>query len=170
MMGNSQAVNWHRYRKAQLVAYKGGRCYDCGQVFPQCCFDFDHRNPKNKCFNIGEQGARGTPLPELMVEADKCDLVCANCHRIRTYGNPDISEKISAGLRGKSPWNKGKRCPNISAKMMGNTNGKGCRGRSLTPEHRAALSKSLRERGIQPSPEARQKAAAINIKRKEGRS
>lgn len=45
--------------------------------------DFDHVRGK-KSFNIGG-GKMGTPSFEAIeVEIAKCDLVCANCHRIRT--------------------------------------------------------------------------------------
>lgn len=60
-------------------------CADCGQSFPSICMDFDHvRGEKtgdlsvmaNQCVTIGILDA----------EIAKCDLVCANCHRIRTFG------------------------------------------------------------------------------------
>ena len=80
-------------KKSRLVVYKGGKCFDCGRIFPQCCYDFDHRDPNQKSFGISQR--MGLPLEELMIEADKCDLVCSNCHRIRTAGNPAISQKIT---------------------------------------------------------------------------
>jgi hypothetical protein len=89
-------------RKRLLVEYKGGKCIDCvaqGRegVFPSCCFDFDHRNPKDKSFNIGMNLDK--PVRELIVESDKCDLVCSNCHRIRTVGNDAVLQKLKAGIR-----------------------------------------------------------------------
>jgi hypothetical protein len=81
-----------RERKRQLVAYKGGKCSDCGGVFPAICFDFDHRDVHAKSFEIGRR--IGYSLEKLLVEVEKCDLVCANCHRIRTDTNPEIAAKI----------------------------------------------------------------------------
>ena len=69
-----------RARKAALIAYLGGACKDCGGVFPACCYDFDHL--RDKCFEIGHSML--TSFEKLKAEAEKCDLVCANCHRIRT--------------------------------------------------------------------------------------
>src|SRR5437879_13897911 len=86
-------------KKAALVAYKGGKCYDCSNEFPLCCYDFDHRDPDQKSFNISAR--YGYTLDELKIEADKCDLVCANCHRIRTTKNPKIGAKVSAAQQGK---------------------------------------------------------------------
>jgi hypothetical protein len=88
----------YRERKAQLVAYKGGSCTDCGGVFPPCCFHFDHRDPKEKIAGIAQLMHR--PEEEIKAEADKCDLVCANCHAIRTFNNEAIGEKISLAKRG----------------------------------------------------------------------
>jgi hypothetical protein len=87
--------------KQSLVAYKGGKCQDCGGIFPQCCYHFDHRIPCEKSFNIAEACSNGLTLviPRLREEVDKCDLVCANCHALRTAGNPEISAKIIKGQK-----------------------------------------------------------------------
>lgn len=69
-----------REHKALLIEYKGGRCVDCGGIFPACCYDFDHL--RDKKFELG--WSMGRRIDVLKAEADKCDLVCANCHRIRT--------------------------------------------------------------------------------------
>lgn len=42
-------------------------------------------------------------MHELMIEADKCDLVCANCDAIRTAGNPAISANIREAKLGVKP-------------------------------------------------------------------
>jgi hypothetical protein len=70
-----------REQKAALVAYKGGICVDCHQAFPSCVFDFDHL--RDKKFKIAQRLAQSS-FAKLTEEVDKCDLVCANCHRIRT--------------------------------------------------------------------------------------
>ena len=60
---------------------KRGPCVDCGQQFPHYVMDLHHRAPETKRMNIGRtRGIRSTPA-----EIAKCDLLCANCHRIRTW-------------------------------------------------------------------------------------
>lgn len=73
-----------RLRKIQLIAMLGGRCQDCGAEFPAHpeVFEFDHRNPADKQAQVSLLLAHS--LKRLMDEVQKCDLVCANCHRIRT--------------------------------------------------------------------------------------
>jgi hypothetical protein len=68
-------------RKALLVAYKGGICQDCKHVYPLCVYEFDHL--KDKSFVVGTEMLLHT-IEELKIEVDKCDLVCSNCHQIRT--------------------------------------------------------------------------------------
>ena len=48
------------------------------------CFDFDHREPMQKSFAISSM-ARDVAEATLQAEFAKCDLVCANCHRLRTH-------------------------------------------------------------------------------------
>jgi hypothetical protein len=55
-------------------------CTDCGIKYPYYIMDFDHKDD-NKSFNVGE--SKG--ILKKLKEIEKCDLVCANCHRTRTY-------------------------------------------------------------------------------------
>lgn len=53
---------------------------DCGYKFPPECMDFDHLG--NKFKTIGQ--LRSHKWETILEEIKKCDLICANCHRIRT--------------------------------------------------------------------------------------
>lgn len=64
--------------------YKAVRgCADCGEKDP-IVLDFDHSDRALKSFNMGECTRRGFSLNTLLKEAEKCEVVCANCHRKRT--------------------------------------------------------------------------------------
>lgn len=63
-----------------------GACLDCGMIVTEdnyYCFDFDHRDPQNKDFAVSTK-SRNFSRATLLDEINKCDLVCANCHRHRT--------------------------------------------------------------------------------------
>lgn len=62
---------------AKLKAYP---CMDCGNKFPPECMDFDHLGNKYK--TIGQ--LRSHAWETVLKEIEKCDLICSNCHRIRT--------------------------------------------------------------------------------------
>jgi len=59
-------------------------CADCGNTFAPHQMDFDHRDGATKEFRLTSGGAMLRPLVALIEEAAKCDVVCANCHRLRT--------------------------------------------------------------------------------------
>ena len=71
--------------KAFLDEYKRkGQCTDCGysgKEYPQV-LDFDHLG--DKVFEIGGWSKFVLNLERVKDEIKKCELVCANCHRIRT--------------------------------------------------------------------------------------
>lgn len=67
-----------------LDTVKAVPCMDCGNSYPPCVMDFDHRDPKQKSFTISRTG-QGVSRQKLEAEIAKCDIVCANCHRIRTH-------------------------------------------------------------------------------------
>jgi hypothetical protein len=59
-------------------------CKDCKNTFPPCAMEFDHLNPKTKLGTIARLVHEGASKERLLKEIKKCDLVCANCHRLRT--------------------------------------------------------------------------------------
>lgn len=68
-------------RKAYLDSVRDVPCLDCGGRFPAVCMDFDHL--RDKKFSIMSAYGRW-PWKDVLAEIDKCEIVCANCHRIRT--------------------------------------------------------------------------------------
>ena len=69
--------------KRRLIKLKGGQCQDCKELFvghPEV-FDFDHLKDKEA---IISKLIRRASWERVLKEADKCELVCSNCHRVRT--------------------------------------------------------------------------------------
>lgn len=65
-------------------------CTDCGKRYPHYVMDFDHVFGEKK-YNIGNMvNLLSTRL--LNEEIDKCEVVCANCHRIRTFTKDDAED------------------------------------------------------------------------------
>lgn len=57
-------------------------CADCGQKYRACCMDFDHvKGVKVNCVALL---ANSCSWPQLLAEVAKCEIVCSNCHRMRT--------------------------------------------------------------------------------------
>lgn len=61
-------------------------CSDCKKCFPPICMDFDHLPGSEKAFSISLSS--GFSLEQVKAEIAKCEIVCANCHRIRTSNRP----------------------------------------------------------------------------------
>lgn len=96
----------------KLVAYKGGACVDCGEA-DRRVLQFDHRS--DKVANVSWFLNRN--WEKALAEADKCDLVCANCHAIRTFERrPKPVAAPSQWLR----WSK-ESCPQGHARTEANT-------------------------------------------------
>ncbi len=66
-------------------------CADCGNKFPSCVMDFDHMPGKKKSFCLGH--AASCSLETVKREIAKCELVCANCHRMRTHRRKGIKNQ-----------------------------------------------------------------------------
>lgn len=77
-------------RKGELaylvISLKRKPCMDCGATYPHYVMDFDHRNKNTKVDSINRMiNIHMYSKKKIIEEIGKCDLVCANCHRIRTY-------------------------------------------------------------------------------------
>jgi hypothetical protein len=71
--------------RAIIAKAKNRPCADCGKLYPTCAMDLDHVQGEKK-FKVSEavQLAYASSLDDLRAEIAKCEVVCANCHRIRT--------------------------------------------------------------------------------------
>ena len=67
-----------RRQKRLMIEYKGGKCMRCGYDKCDGALDFHHRDPSQKELTLNGQSRS---LEALKPELDKCDLLCANCHR-----------------------------------------------------------------------------------------
>ena len=78
-------IRWRNRVKTTLVEYKGGKCQCCG--YNRCirALEFHHLDPSQKDFTIS---GKSKSFETLKKEADKCILVCSNCHK-----------EIHAGIR-----------------------------------------------------------------------
>lgn len=69
--------NWYTSLKA------GRPCADCGQVFHPAAMHWDHLPGYEKTAALGVLVRHGS-RQRILEEIEKCELVCANCHAIRT--------------------------------------------------------------------------------------
>jgi len=56
-------------------------CTDCGEKDP-IVLEFDHKEPAHKELDVSR--LIGKSIKRLQKEIDKCEVVCANCHKRRT--------------------------------------------------------------------------------------
>jgi hypothetical protein len=68
-------------KKKELVMLKGGKCQCCSYNKNLSALSFHHREPKHKLFELDGRAMASKSQKELLEEADKCDLVCMNCHQ-----------------------------------------------------------------------------------------
>ena len=70
-------------------------CKDCGQKFHYSQMDFDHLDDTQKSFELNQ--ARWRKWEEIEKEINKCELVCANCHRLRTFNRKQFIKSAQKG-------------------------------------------------------------------------
>ena len=70
-------------KTAWIAEQKNKPCADCGNIYHPCAMDFDHLDPALKDKDVSKLATFG--WSRIKQEIAKCELVCANCHRIRTY-------------------------------------------------------------------------------------
>jgi 5-methylcytosine-specific restriction endonuclease McrA len=59
-------------------------CVKCGNKDPRV-LDFDHINGKDKIDVISRMAGQTVRMENLKKEIRKCQVLCANCHRIKTF-------------------------------------------------------------------------------------
>lgn len=69
-------------RKEWIRSLKSGPCTDCGTTYPPEAMEWDHLPGYVKLDDVTRLIFRSRRL--ILDEIAKCDLVCSNCHAIRT--------------------------------------------------------------------------------------
>jgi formate-dependent nitrite reductase cytochrome c552 subunit len=83
---NGEKINSRRYqRRGKLILFvrehKASRgCLYCHEKHP-AVLDLHHRDPSAKKFTVAEGVRAITSLEKITAEIEKCDVICANCHR-----------------------------------------------------------------------------------------
>lgn len=83
--------------KALVNIAKAKPCADCGVQYPYYVMDFDHVRGE-KVFTIATKKCRYLNAKILQSEIDKCEVVCSNCHRERTYKRKQAKLNIGTEL------------------------------------------------------------------------
>lgn len=83
---NEYCVQRWVQRKKDAVAYKGGKCQECGYCKNYGALDFHHRDSETKDFDWTKLRLRS--LKSIKTELDKCNLLCKNCHT--AFHNPQL--------------------------------------------------------------------------------
>ena len=107
-MSTEAILKSHNKQKERAIYVMGGKCQICGYNKCQQALEFHHLVPEEKGYNIAKKTY--VKWEDLVLELQKCILVCANCHReihsglIKTIPDnildeqkiQEVSEKIQA--------------------------------------------------------------------------
>ena len=86
--------------KLAMMELLGGVCVDCGNKYHFSAMDFDHIVPHLKKSTISDLLGTASPREAedykiLVEEVKKCELRCANCHRVKTWKNKEGPGKFT---------------------------------------------------------------------------
>lgn len=96
--GRSPSHRTHTAKKieqvrAELRRLKDRPCMDCEESYPWYVMQFDHREGTT-AERKGRLASKVCSLRALRLEVARCDIICANCHAIRTH-----NRAVAAGQR-----------------------------------------------------------------------
>ena len=61
-------------------------CARCGYNAHPAALDYNHIDPSKKTMSIGQYISSNRDAEALLKELENCEVLCANCHRIHTFG------------------------------------------------------------------------------------
>lgn len=97
--GRAYMARWRQARRQRLIELAGGSCVQCGSVDQ---LEFDHRDRSSKRFELSGAGLNHS-WARLLVELEKCDLLCHAHHRVKTVQHKEAGggqNKIAAPQHG----------------------------------------------------------------------
>lgn len=89
----------YKNRTEWIRELKSKPCMDCGNSYHFAAMQFDHRPGEIKSFDISRAIA-GNIGDEFYIqeEINKCDLVCANCHAVRSWNRLQEKHKLQVRI------------------------------------------------------------------------
>ena len=85
----SDRIQMRKVHRRELLAWyrelKSAPCVDCGNSFHHAAMHWDHLPGRSKRLEVSNMVARGFRRRTILEEIAKCELVCANCHAVRTF-------------------------------------------------------------------------------------
>lgn len=79
----NQTIKAERNSKWAAEYWRSHPCVKCGES-RILTLEFHHRNPQEKKYAVSQLISTGKSLELIKKEVEKCDVLCANCHRIET--------------------------------------------------------------------------------------
>jgi hypothetical protein len=77
---------WHNELKSRIP------CADCRGSFHPAAMSWDHLPGSNKLDDVSSMFRRQLRMRTILVEIAKCELVCANCHAVRTFERRGVAQ------------------------------------------------------------------------------
>ncbi len=95
---NKEIAHEHKiikYAKMRQIIFeaKSVPCMDCGIQYEFHQMDFHHREPSKKKYSISRL-RNISSIIKLIEEINKCDVVCSNCHKKRTWTSKAYSPNV----------------------------------------------------------------------------
>jgi len=92
-LGPEQKEKYNKRRKTSSERFKEkiaqiketNGCSDCGKKLPHYVLEFDHVPERGKKVDGIFRVFKTYGIETAIKEIEKCDIVCANCHKTRTY-------------------------------------------------------------------------------------
>lgn len=94
----AQTIRGYR-RKLKLIELKGGKCENCGYDKNIAALEFHHNDSSQKEFSLDARKLSNSKWEILLKEANKCSLLCSNCHR--ELHNPEYNKSYINNLKTK---------------------------------------------------------------------
>jgi hypothetical protein len=88
---NASCVRRRNDIRQLVIKSKSIPCVDCGKSYPYYVMDLDHLPNTNKKFMLSIAASKMRSIDSIKEEISKCEVVCANCHRERTFSRMNNS-------------------------------------------------------------------------------
>ncbi len=94
--GMKHKRKYYKKKRLRVLAYRGNKCVNCGIEHDgsnTAIFDFHHLDSDTKSFPLSSNGLECNGIERILKEAEKCVILCANCHRLHHHSDIEILGK-----------------------------------------------------------------------------